>query len=176
VLGNRTRRLAIVFLPVLAVALSGLGQAKILQWKATLTIPAALEVVPSKSDLEFQLEPGKAATIQLALSVGTNCWPLEFSLGFVHPSETDPAPSFAYRFWKEGDSAPPLWIKVPPFSLDAPLDLPFPGWTTYNLAIRVATSADLAPGEYLQLLRLCFRSVPARLVQLEDIPIRVTVR
>jgi len=176
VLGNRTRRLAIVFLSVLAVGLSGLGQAKTLQWKVTLTIPAVLEVVSSKNALQFQLKPGEAATAQFTFSVETNCWPLEFSLGFVQPSEADPAPSFTYRFWKEGKSTPPLWIEVRSFSLDAPLNLPFPGWTTYNLAIQVTAPTDLASGEYLQLLRLYFHSVPAGLVQFQDIPIRVAVR
>jgi len=158
---------------ILGTSPPALSESKTFSCTATITIPAVLEVLLSEEELNVHLTPGATATTGLSLSVGTNCWPLELYLGLVSPPEAGSALAFAYRFGIETESLTiPLWIQIPAFALASPLDLPSPGWTTYTLFIRITAGENIVPGEYLQILRLTFRSTTG-LVETRDIPIRV---
>lgn len=171
------RRILTVFLGLLVLGMGFLAsaQAKTFTWTATLTIPAALEVLLDGEGLNFDLAPGDMSTDTVTLSVGTNDWPLELFLGLLPSQGTGPAFTFMYKFHVKAQAPPPLWVEIPAFSLSSPLNLPSPAWTTYTLSIRITAPEDTMPGEYVRILRLTFRS-ESGLVEPRDIPIRVVVK
>ena len=140
----------------------------------TIIIPAALEVVPSETNLVVALVSGGTASISATLAVGTNDWPLQLCLGLL-PPEPGLGLAFSYCFEEEQEEPPaPLWFQIPPFSGAPYIELASPGWTRYTLSVSVTAPEDVIPGEYLQVLRLSFHS-SSGLVQMRDIPIRVRV-
>lgn len=171
------RMLISVFLGLLVLGIAFLASAEDETFSGTTTIiiPAALEVVPSATNLVVEVVSGGTTNVTATLAVGTNDWPLELCLGLL-PPEPGLGLAFSYRFEVVEQEEPPapLWFQILPFSCAPHIELSSPGWTRYTLSVSVTAPEDVIPGEYLQVLRLSFHS-SSGLVEIRDIPIRVMV-
>lgn len=160
---------ALCFL-LLGIALLAPAQTKMLTTTSAFTIPAALDVVPERSNLYVEVAPGSVGKAELRLSVGTNDWPLELRLGIIKGLAGVDKLNLMYQFRKAETGEAHLWVTVPDFKNLSPITLPSPAWTEYVLSLRVSTPCDATPGRYECILRLNFRC-QSGLVEIREIPV-----
>lgn len=168
------RRLVILSIAVFAAGHVFSAEAGTLVFRSAFTIPPALELHAGDDPPSIQLlaRPGETAVAELPLRVGTNDWPVRLHLGLLHKSPGEFV--FLYQFAKE-DVSPGVWVSLPAFCADNPVDLlPHPAWTDYTLAVRVTPPEGTEPGSYTCTLRLLLRSRSGR-VETVDIPVELVV-